>query len=146
MKPMDRVIVLVAICVSLLSMGCSTTKPLKYSVDIVNGGREKIIVEPFQITEGAYEKVAVGEVNPGGTAGMSPYYGWPRQTFTVEWRVPSTGAKGQAEVRPQLPKSFTKKRGSAIILRIYPEEQRVDVTYEVLDPKTGALNAIRQGQ
>lgn len=146
MKPMDRVIVLVAIAVCFLDSGCSTSKPLRYGVAVINSGNAKIVVEPFNIVEGVHSTVAVGEVGPGKTAGMSPFYREPIEKFTLAWRVPSTGAKGQAEVRPQLPKSFTKKRGSAIILRIYPEEQRVDVTYEVLDPKTGALNAIRQGQ
>jgi len=146
MNPIDRAITTIAITVCLLGSGCSTTKPLRYGVAVINGGNARIIVEPFDIVEGAHSAVAVGEVGPGKTAGMSPFYCKPVETFTLEWRVPSTGAKGQAEVRPQLPKSFTKRRGSAIILRIVPDEQRVDVTYEILDPKTGRLVMVGQGQ
>lgn len=123
---------------------CSTMKPLRYAVDIINDGKEMIVVEPFEISEGPHATVAVGGVNPGGTAGMSPFYKRPLQTFNISWSVPSTGAKGQVEVRPDLPDAFTKERGITIILRIRPAEERVEVTYEILDPRTGEASIIRQ--
>jgi hypothetical protein len=32
-----------------------------------------------------------------------------------------------------------------MILRIHPEEQRVEVNYEIFDPKTGRMSVVRQG-
>jgi hypothetical protein len=142
-KRVGVVVACVVVCV--LGGGCSTMKTLRYGVAVVNEGTEKIVVVPFDIGEGPNAMVAVGEVNPGKTAGMSPFYRRPLQTFTVAWRVPSTGANGQVEVKPDLPKEFEKDAGSTMILRIHPEEPRVEVTYEILDPKTGRMNVIRQG-
>lgn len=137
----------VAACVAacLLGGGCSTMKPLRYGVAVVNGGTAKIVVDPFDIGEGTNAMVAVGELNPGKTAGMSPFYSRPLPTLTVVWRIPSTGAKQQAEVRPELPKEFTKERGSAIVFHVKPEEGTVSVTYEIIDPKTGRISVIRPG-
>jgi hypothetical protein len=139
-------VVVACVTVCLLAGGCSTVKPLRYGVAVVNEGNEQIVVDPFDIGEGPQSMVSVGGVNPSRMAGMSPFYKRPLQAFSVTWRVPSTGAKGRAEVRPELPKEFTKERGSTIILRIRPEEQRVEVTYEIIDPKTGRMRVIRQGE
>ena len=133
-------------CLCVFESSCLTMKPLRYAVDIINDGKEKIVVDPFEVTKGQHATVAVGEVSPGGTAGMSPFYRRPMQTLTITWRVLSTGERGQAQVTPELPKEFTKDRGSSIILRIRPEEQRVDVTYEILDPRTGQVSILRQGE
>jgi len=46
---------------------------------------------------------------------------------------------------PELPKEFTKERGSSIILRIMPEKQCVEVTYEILDPRSGQMTIVQQG-
>jgi hypothetical protein len=138
-------IVVACVTVCLFEGGCSTMKPLRYAVDIVNDGKERIAVDPFDIVEGTHSTVAVGEVNPGGTAGMSPFYRRPIRSFTVAWRILSTGERGRALVMPELPKEFTKERGSSIILRIRPEEQQVEVTYEIMDPRSGNLTIIRQG-
>jgi hypothetical protein len=130
--------------ISLLGCSCSTMKPLRYGVGVINGGSVKIVVEPFDIAEGPHSTVAVGQVNPGGTAGMSPFYRRPVERVTVAWRIYSTGEKGQAVVWPELPKEFTKAGGSTIFLRIFPEKQQIKVFYEILDPKTGRISVIRQ--
>lgn len=131
--------------VSVLGCSCSMMKPMRYGVAVINEGSTKILVEPFVIVEGPHGTVAVGEVNPGKMAGMSPFYRSPIEIVTISWRVPNTGANGQAQVKPELPKEFTKKTGSSILLHIHPDEQRIEIFYEILDPQTGQTRVIGPG-
>lgn len=137
-------VMIMSSAVCLFGSSCFTIKPLHYAVDIINDGKEKIIVDSFEIVQGPHATVAVGEVNPGGTAGMSPFYYKPLQKVVISWRAIKTGEKSKAEVAMELPKEFTKKNGSAIVFHINPEDGVVDVTYEILDPRTGRLKIIRQ--
>ena len=120
------------------------TRPLHYGVGIENKGKEMIVVDSFQITDGPVSIVSVGEAYPGGTVGMSPFYTKPFQDLTITWRVPATGARGQAQVQLDLPKEFTKERGSEIDFYIYPNKQHVEVAYDILNPKTGEIKTIQQ--
>ena len=134
------------ICLSVfLTIGCSSmTRPLHYGVGIENKGKEMIVVDPFQIADGSDSIVGVGEAYPGGVAGMSPFYTKPFQSVNIAWYSSATGARGSAQARLNLPKEFTKERGSEIRFYIFPEEQKVDVAYEIFNPKTGETYIIRQ--
>ena len=119
------------------------TKPLYYRVDIENKGSQMILVDPFQITEGSASMVDVSKLYPNTHSGIAPFYTPPFRTVTIAWRVSTTGAIGQAQVQLNLPKEFTKEKGSCIDFYIYPEEQRVEVAYDIVDPKTGQINTVR---
>ena len=139
-KKFNHLISCLTICIL---MGCSTARHFDYGVGVKNKGSQMILVDPFQITDGTVSLVQVGEVHPNGTAGMSPFYTQPFQTVTVTWHISTTGVIGRAHVPLNLPKEFTKEMGREIDFYIYPEEQRVEVAYDILDPKTGQENIIR---
>jgi hypothetical protein len=130
----------------LLGGGCLVMKPLSYTVAIINDGRDAIMVEPFELANTQDATVEVGEVVPKGRKSLSPFYNKPLHKVTISWRVIKTGKKGEAQVQPELPSEFTKDAGSAIVFHIKPEEGIVDVTYEILDLRTGQINSIREGE
>ncbi len=136
---------LFAACLAVCLFGgcCSTMKPLRYTVAVINEGREGIRVGPFELADVPEATVAVGEVLPGGRKSMSPYYCRPKQSLNLAWRFLQTSAERQARVVTELPKEFTKERGSAIVFHVRPEEGTVVVTYEILDPRTGRISVIR---
>ena len=125
--------------------GCaSITRPLNYSVEIYNKGKEMIVVDPFLITDEPVSTVEVGEVYSHNSKAMSPFYTKPFQSVNIAWRSSTTGTRGSAQATLNLPKEFTKERGSEIKFYIFPEEQKVDVTYDIFNPKTGETYIIRQ--
>ena len=125
------------------AIGCaSITRPLNYSVEIYNKGKEMIVVDPFLITDGPVSTVEVGEVYTGSS--IAPFYTKPFQSVNIAWHSSTTGAGGSAQVTMNLPKEFTRERGSGIVFFIFPEEQKVDVAYEIFNPKTGETYIIRQ--
>lgn len=124
--------------------GCSTARHFNYGVEVRNKGAAMILVEPFQLTDGPDSSVDVGDVYPNNGKAMTPFYARPFQHLTITWNVPATGVRGQAQVQLNLPKKFTKEMGNRIYFYIYPEEQRVEVAYNILDPKTGQESVIRQ--
>ena len=111
------------VCLSVfIATGCaSITRPLDYSVQIYNKGKEMIEVTPFQITDGPVSTIEVGEVYPHNSKAMAPFYTSPFQNLIIFWRSSKTGAIGKAEVSLSLPKEFTKERGSEIKFYIFPE-------------------------
>lgn len=129
--------------VYLVGDGCSTIKPLRYTVAVVNEGREGIKVKPFELANEPEATVAVGEVLPGGRKSMAPYYCRPKQNLDLAWRFLHTSGERHVRVVSELPREFTKERGSAIVFHIKPEEGAVTVTYEIRDPKTGRTSIIR---
>jgi hypothetical protein len=129
--------------VGLLGCSCSTMKPLYYSAVIANEGQEWIRVVPFKLANAPHSTVRVGEVHPGGRAGMSSFSCKPDGTFSIAWRLVKTGEAKQAQAVVELPKEFTKELGSAIVFHIKPEEGTVAVTYEIIDPRTGRISVIR---
>jgi hypothetical protein len=143
-KKKGLLVACVALC--LFGSGCSTMRPLRYTSAIVNEGRQAITVEPFELADAPEATVAVGDVLPTGRKSMSPYYCRPKSILNLTWRLLQTGEERQAHVIVDLPKEFTKERGSAIVFHIKPEEGTVEVTYEILDPRTGVLSIIRQGE
>jgi hypothetical protein len=58
--------------------------------------------------------------------------------------VPTKGLIGKVEVILNLPKEFTKERGSCIDFYIYPEKQRIEIGYEILDLTTGQISVMHQ--
>jgi hypothetical protein len=134
-------------CLMVVSLGhsCSMVKPLSYSAVIANEGQEWMSVLPFNLADAPHSTVHVGEVHPGGRAGMSSFYYRPDQEVTITWRLMATGAERRARATIELPKEFTKERGSAIVFNVKPEDGTVTVTYEILDPKTERMSVIRQG-
>ena len=120
------------------------TRPLDYSVEMKNKGSQMILVEPFQITDGPVSIVEVGEVYPNNGKAMAPFYTKPFQNLSITWLVSTTRAMGQAQVRLDLPKEFTKENGSCIKFYIYPDKQQVEVAYDIFNPKTGETKTIRQ--
>ena len=127
----------------ILIGSCSTTKPLHYSVDIMNGGKEGIKMEPFVLADSPRTTVSVGEAFPGGRVGEAPFYCRPNQIIEIHWSSIKTGQDGRASVQLNLPKEFTKKNGSCIVFHIKPEEKKVEMTYEILDPKTRETSIFR---
>ena len=142
MKKIAILLICLSVCVVT---GCSSmTKPLYYSVGVKNKGKEMIVVDPFQITDGPVSIVDVGEVYPDGNATMAPFYTRPFQHVIVTWRATTTKSKGKAEAMLNLPKEFTKERGSFINFYIFPDTQKIDVAYEILNPKTGQTDTVLQ--
>jgi hypothetical protein len=141
----QNVAVILVACVAacFLGGGCSTMKPLHYSAVVVNEGQEWIRIVPFKLAVTPHSTVHVGEVHPGGRAGMSSFYCEPDQILSIEWRLVTTGEEKHAQAFVELPKEFTKERGSAIVFHVKPEEGVVNVTYEILDPKTGRISVIQ---
>lgn len=139
---MGVIVVCVAVC--LLECGCSTVQPLNYTVAVMNEGREGIRLMPFRLADTPDTTVAVGEALPGGRASMSPYYCRPKSSLTLAWCFLKTGEKRQAAAVVELPEEFTRERGSAIVFHIKPDDNTVDVTYEILDLRTGRMRIIRQ--
>lgn len=133
------------LAVGLLGCSCSTMKPLHYSAVIANEGQEWIRVVPFKLADVPHSTVRVGEVHPGGRAGMSSFSCKPDGTLSIAWRLVKTGEEKHAQAVVNPPKEFTKERGSAIVFHVKPEEGTVSVTYEIIDPKTGRISVIRPG-
>ena len=126
-------------------IGCSSIPGhFNYNVEIKNKGNQLILVEPFQITDGPFSTVEVGEVYPNNGKAMAPFYRKPFPNLTIMWRVPTTGATGQAQVRLDLPKEFTKESGSSIDFYIYPDKQQVEVAFYIINPTTGETKTVRQ--
>jgi hypothetical protein len=120
------------------------TGHFNYSVQVINKDGQLILVDPFQITDGPVSMVHCGEVYPNNGKEMAPFYTTPFQSLTITWRIPASGAMGRAQVQMKIPKEFTQKMASRINFYIYPVEQRVEITYDILDPKTGQEKTIRQ--
>lgn len=131
------------LAMGLLGCSCSTMKPLYYSAVVANDGQEWIRVVPFRLADAPHSTVHVGEVHPGGRAGVSSFSCQPDETLPLAWRLVKTGEEKQAQATVNLPMEFTKEQGSAIVFHINPEEGTVSVSYEILDPKTGRMTIIR---
>lgn len=131
------------LAMGFLGCSCSTMKPLYYSAVIANEGQEWIQVVPFKLADAPHSIVRVGEVHPGGRAGMSSFSCEPDRTLSIAWRLVKTGEEKQAQAVVNLPKEFTRDRGSAIVFHVKPEEGTLAVTYEIVDPETGRISIIR---
>lgn len=140
------VLLLISLAIGVLGFSCSTMKPLNYTVAVINEGRENVWFKPFQLTDAADTIVEFGEVFPSGRKSIAPYYCRPATTLDLSWRFLKSGEERQAQAAVNLPKEFTKKRGSAIVIHFKPEEGTVAVTYEIIDPKTGQMIVIQQGK
>lgn len=131
------------VLVCFVGCGCSTTGELRYTVAVVNDGREGIVVEPFKLADVSEATVAVGQVLPAGRKSMAPYCCRPAPVLDLVWRILRTGEEHRARLHLDLPEAFTPRSGSAIVIHIKPEDGRVEVCFEVLDTLTGQISTVR---
>ena len=121
----------------------SPAKSFYYGVNLINQGDEQIVVEPFPVYDGVNATVDVGILDPGIEKGVSPFLLAPQPTHTIRWKHTQSGKKGETTVKIALPKEFTKKQGRFLNFYVNPKEQRVRVTFKVMDIKTGDLREIQ---
>lgn len=97
------------------------------------------MVERFALTgDPGDDYMTAGNCAPnGGTSVALPFSKKPLNEVVIEWKNQKTGQIGKAKIKIDLPKEFTPKYGSEIRFIIYPENERIDVTYTILNPKTG---------
>jgi len=117
-------------------------KPLRYSVAVVNEGRNPIVVKPFDLSDARNATVAVGKVMPSGRKSMSTYYCRPAEELIISWLVLDTGEEKEAQAEIGLPKEFTRATGRAIVLHVNPDKATLQVSYELLDPGTGRARVV----
>ena len=119
-------------------MGCSFFRPYNYSVRVHNSGNNEINIFPFQLAQ--HEKhgdVEMGNVMPGGTKSIAPFYWTPVETINIEWQDLATTQKHSQNVQIKLPKQFTMHRDfPKTIILIVCEDQSVKVLYDVWNNET----------
>jgi hypothetical protein len=135
---------LTIVCLSLcvFSNSCITMKPLYYSVEVRNHGNEAINVEAIKLSDVEGETAKLGQIIPRGSFTVTPFFYPPSRHVTLGCESLQTKQRGSATVALTLPKEFNKERGSCIVFHLQPDEQRVVVSYEIVDPKTHAATII----
>ena len=126
---------------AVLLVGCSGSS-LYYSVALINKGQETVTVEPFALNE--HETVLRDVLPLNADHGQAVFFYPPAKEINLVWSSSKTGVKVSTEVTINLPKEFTRENGSCINLYIDPEKQKIEVGYEILDPKTGDFNLVKQ--
>lgn len=125
----------------LLVIGCTETgHRLSYSVAMVNDGKKTIRVD--KLTLNSYDRPISTECWPGQRAtDLSPTH-VPNEAIKVSWIVKPTGERMETNLLINLPQAFITGENPTIVFHINPDQNKVNVTYEIQDKATGNVRTI----
>jgi hypothetical protein len=134
---------LMAVAGSIL-VGCSHSKPVQYSVTLINDGKETIVVNDIGFTDDAISPGHKIECMPGPkmSATIMGFQRPPPEQVTLSWKIQRTGQTGKGTVKVQMPKGLRNKDNLTIEFHITPETQQVAVAYEIWDPEAETMRPL----